>query len=230
MSRYAGDELFLFARAVRWKRYWSRHLAGYVRGRVLEVGAGIGSNIAYLSGHATEWVALEQDAALLARVPAACNGVPVRRLCGTVDAVAAAPRFDAVVYIDVLEHIEDDRGEVARASALLRPGGHLLVLAPAWERLRSPFDDALGHFRRYDRAGLRRLTPPGMTPIRLRYLDSCGMLASLGNRLALRSHSPTEAQVALWDRVLVPLSRLVDPLLLHAVGKSVVCVWRKESA
>ena len=43
----------------------------------------------------------------------------------------AEAKFDAILYIDVLEHIEDDRAEMARAAARLKPGGALIVLAPA---------------------------------------------------------------------------------------------------
>ncbi len=63
---------------------------------------------------------------------------------------------------------------------------------------------------------------------RLRYLDSIGILASLGNQLFLRRSIPTPGQISLWDGVMVRLSRLVDPLLLYSVGKSVLAVWQKR--
>ena len=58
-------------------------------------------------------------------------------------------------------------------------------------------------------------------------MDSVGMLASLGNRLLLKSAMPTAQQIAVWDRLMVPLSRLADPLLLHTLGKSVLGVWTR---
>ena len=63
--------------------------------------------------------------------------------------------------------------------------------------------------------------------MRLHYLDSIGMLASLGNRLILKSSMPTRRQIALWDRLMVPISRLADPLLGHRLGKSVLGVWQR---
>ena len=53
-----------------------------------------------------------------------------------------------------------------------------------------------------------------------------GMLASLGNRLLLRSSMPTEAQIRLWDRVMVPLSQSLDPLFRRTLGKTVVAIWK----
>ena len=60
------------------------------------------------------------------------------------------------------------------------------------------------------------------------YLDGVGMLASLANRAMLRQSLPTLRQVLFWDRVLVPLSRLLDPLTGRSFGRSVVTVWQKS--
>jgi len=139
-------------------------------------------------------------------------------------------QFDTLLYIDVLEHISDDAAEVARASQLLRPGGYLVALSPAQQILFSPFDTAIGHHRRYSKRMIVALTPPSLRLIRVRYLDSVGILAPLGNRLFLRQSIPTSGQISLWDGVMVPLSRLVDPVLLYSVGKSVLAVWQKPSA
>ena len=135
--------------------------------------------------------------------------------------------FDSILYIDVLEHIEDDRGELSRAAALLRPRGFLVVLSPAHPRLFSEFDAAIGHHRRYTRSTLAAAAPEGLELVRLVYLDSVGLLASLGNRLLLRESMPTPRQIALWDRVMVRLSTRLDPILRHRLGKSVLGVWRR---
>ena len=67
--------------------------------------------------------------------------------------------YDFVVMVDVIEHIEDDAGELARAATRLAPGGKLIVLAPAHQFLFSPFDEAIGHFRRYTRKTLAAAAP-----------------------------------------------------------------------
>jgi hypothetical protein len=51
------------------------------------------------------------------------------------------------------------------------------------------------------------------------------MIASLANRLLLRSATPTMSQIALWDRVMVPCSRRLDPLFSGRLGKSVLGVF-----
>jgi SAM-dependent methyltransferase len=224
---YQGSELEVFAHARNWKFYVWSQLANYVSGDVLEVGAGIGSNaLAYGGGKHNRWVCLEPDAALAARI----SQNPSLRKCevivGALADLSAAERFEAIIYIDVLEHIADDAAELQSAARHLLPGGAITVLAPAHQWLFTPFDKAIGHFRRYDAAMLRQIGPPGLQLERLRYLDAAGMIASLGNRVILSSASPTLGQIRIWDRMLVPLSRLIDPLLGYRLGKSILAVWR----
>ena len=57
--------------------------------------------------------------------------------------------FDSILYINVLEHIEDDRAELLSAYRALPVGGFLLLFVPALPQLYSKFDRSVGHFRRY---------------------------------------------------------------------------------
>ena len=215
---YVGTELDLFAAALRWKSYVKSQVAPYLGRQVLEVGAGHGGTTRVLCGDGPQrWVCLEPDSSLADRLIAAIYAGELPDCCeariGTLADLNDGDRFDTILYMDVLEHIADDRAELARAADQLRPGGHLVVLAPAHEWLFTPFDEAVGHYRRYTKATLRAAAPGGLALKRLVYLDSIGLLASLGNRLALKSSMPSPGQIAVWDRVMVPLSRLADPLL-----------------
>jgi SAM-dependent methyltransferase len=229
---YVGEELGVFAHARNWKAYVAARLAPHVRGRVLEVGAGLGATTAALCGlpH-TRWTALEPDAALLAAVEArlAAGALPasVAPRRGTTADLAGLERFDTILYIDVLEHIEDDRAELARATALLAPGGRIVVLSPAFQTLYSPFDAAIGHFRRYTRRTLAAVAPPGLAAEASFYLDVAGAGLSLANRLLLRQAQPTAAQIATWDRYVIPLSLVLDRVAGRFAGRSVVAVWRR---
>jgi SAM-dependent methyltransferase len=230
---YVGSELELFAKAEKWKKYWSQVIQPFVRGDVLEVGAGLGGNIPYIGDGAASYTELEPDASLAGQIRSveAKDIARVRVLEGVLGDLPAAELFDTILYIDVLEHIENDAQEFERAMGHVREGGHLVVLAPAHEALRSPFDDAVGHFRRYDAASLRAL---GAGQRRceiaaMRYLDAVGLLASLANRVFLRASMPKVSQVLFWDRFLVPASRLLDPVLGYRVGKSIIGIWRVKA-
>jgi hypothetical protein len=115
---------------------------------------------------------------------------------------------------------------MARAAARLNPGGTVIVLSPAHPFLFTPFDTAIGHFRRYTRNSLQSAAPETLQVEKLIYLDAAGMLASAANRLLLQSAMPTEGQILTWDRMLVPVSRVIDPIFGGRVGKSVLGIWR----
>jgi len=229
-DRYIGTELDVFAHARNWKSYVRALVRPYLAGEVLEVGAGIGAaTLALNDGTPRRWLCLEPDPALAQRLEAAV--APCLPNCevriGTLATLDPQSLFDAILYMDVLEHIEDDSAELIRAAEHLRPNEHVVVVAPALPWLYSPFDAAIGHHRRYTKSSLRAIAPPGFQEAECKYLDSMGLLASAGNRLLLRSSDPRLGQILFWDRFLVPLSRFADIVLAHSLGRSILAVWRK---
>lgn len=231
---YPGHELDLFARAKNWKAYWKSHIAPYLAGDILEVGAGLGVNTALLcNGRDGRWVCLEPDGSLAGLLQRSldeggCQG-RCKVMIGTVAALDRREQFDSILYIDVLEHIADARRELQEAVAHLRAGGALVVLAPAHQWLFTAFDAAIGHCRRYTRRTLAAEVPEELEQQKLVYLDSAGLLASLGNRAMLNRQLPTERQIVFWDGVLVRCSMRLDRWLRYSVGKSVLGVWRTQA-
>ncbi len=229
---YEGGELDVFTLATNWKAYWASRVEEHVGSRVLEVGAGLGATARVLCKSQKKWVALEPDPALAQRMREEIDAGRLPAICevrvGKLEDLDASDVFDTILYIDVLEHIQDDRGELEHAAARLDRGGCVVVIAPAHQYLYTAFDKAIGHFRRYDREMIVSLNPLGLKLSRFEYLDSVGFLASLGNRWLLRSSSPNASQIKIWDRLMVPLSRCLDPLLQRRFGKSVLAVWSKN--
>lgn len=231
---YIGQELDSFSKAVNWKRYWFETIRPYIGKRVLEVGAGIGSNTEISKVLDLEdWLCLEPDAnlstSILTKIRCEELRTEVRLQCGTMDDLAEGELFDTILYIDVLEHILDDKQELEMAEAHLVPGGCIVVVAPAHNYLYSPFDKAIGHHRRYNKSLLRTAKPAGCHTEELYYLDSIGFFASLANRLILKESQPKLSHVQFWDKYLVPMSRFVDPLIFFKAGKTIVALFRKEN-
>jgi SAM-dependent methyltransferase len=230
---YEGKELELFAQARNWKAYWSEKIRPHLGKSVLEVGAGLGANTPFLLGPEQEsWLCLEPDAALTAQIPATLAGQArggiVRTRTGTLRDLPANETFDTILYIDVLEHIEDDLGEMRAALTHVSPKGKIVVLSPAHPGLFTEFDRALGHYRRYTRRSLRACAPAGATLMEIYALDSFGLLASVANKLFLHQSIPSPKQIAFWDRCLVSISRWTDPLIGFSLGKSLIGVWQKN--
>lgn len=230
---YSGTELDQAALAVNWKTYFASRLAPYIVGRVLEVGAGLGGTTVRLrDGRQTSWICLEPDPQLVTRLESTLaenpSPVPTSVVKGDLSALRADQLFDCILYIDVLEHIEDDAGELVRAADHLAPGGALVVLCPAFPILFSQMDHALGHFRRYTKSTLAAVFPESLARRELFYLDSLGMIASLANRFLLRQNAPNEKQVKFWDGWIIPVSRRVlDRVVLHSIGRSVIAVYSR---
>lgn len=210
----------------------------YIGGRVLEVGAGLGTITRKLIDRYPdlEIVALEPAGNMFADLEAFAALTP--RVTARHETLVDYPPdsdkgldagVDVALYLNVLEHIEDDAREVQLAMEALRPGGALLVFGPALEWLYSELDYRAGHYRRYSRRGIRRLvTDAGFEVISLTYFDVLGVVPYY---LVYRLLGHTEiAGSTLWgyDRLMVPVSRLVQRILRHPpIGKNVLLVARK---
>ncbi len=134
-----------------------------VRGRVLEVGAGIGtfsellltrpvSHVLLMEPHGPCVKALAETFAGNERVTVLGEALP-----DAPSLAAETGRIDFILCQNVLEHIEDDTGALRAMAAALKPGGRLGLLVPANPRLYGPLDEAYEHFRRYTKPVVREL-------------------------------------------------------------------------
>jgi SAM-dependent methyltransferase len=131
-------------------------IAGVRASRVLEIGCGRGELLCRLADRGWEGVGLEisADAARVARRVLEGHGTKVRVV---EDAQEIRDLFPLVIASEVLEHVQDDAGALARWRRWVEPGGLLLLTVPAHARYWTDADVFVGHYRRYERDALRRL-------------------------------------------------------------------------
>jgi SAM-dependent methyltransferase len=123
--------------------------------QILEAGCGPGGNLAMLQRFG-EVCAIEPDEA--SRTYAAeRNGVEVRGGFLPQTAPDFGKAFDLVACFDVIEHVPDDAGAVARLAEYLKPGGFMVTTVPAYAWMWSDHDAAHHHKRRYGLPTYRRL-------------------------------------------------------------------------
>lgn len=140
---------------------------------------------------------------------------------------SAPANMDSVIYINVLEHIEQDRLELKNINASLGRGGYLLVFVPALSWLFSKADREMGHFRRYSKNGLVDIVSgTGFEIEKVRYFDMAGIIPWYVNFVMLKN-SFNSRSVSVYDRIVVPPMRLVEQALTPPIGKNILLVARK---
>ncbi len=216
--------------AENYHRWILDELQPYFGDSVAEVGAGIGSVSRMLLARPIKRLhAFEPSRNMYPLLERELAGEP--RATAVNDFFGARPGrdgFDSVAYINVLEHIEDDRGELANAHAALRPGGHLLVFVPALAWLYSDFDKQVGHFRRYGRPALEGLVKAaGFSLVRSKYFDVAGVVPWYVAFVLMR-RSLGEGSVSLYDKVAVPVMRFLEGVVSPPLGKNILLVARKD--
>jgi SAM-dependent methyltransferase len=197
----------------------------WLHGRVLDVGAGIGTHTLRLQGLANEVVALEPDPQLAAILRTRADGIEVVE--AGADAVEGP--FDAIVCFNVLEHIPDDVGTLRRFRELLAPAGAVLLLVPAHRALYGTLDRSFGHERRYGARELRdKLSAAGLEPVVLRHVNPVGALGWLLQARVRRRERMSYRGLDLYDR-LVPAMRPLDALPLP-IGLSLWAVAKTSGS
>jgi hypothetical protein len=136
------------------------------------------------------------------------------------------------VCCNVIEHIEDDNRAVGNLANALTAGGHLLILVPALQQLYGELDRLAGHYRRYDKPMmLKACAGAPIEILELRYFNSIGGLAWWVNRFAKHRSldaGAVNAQIRIFDKYILPISRMVDPLTRGFFGQSLICVARRK--
>ena len=148
-------------------------------GDVLDLGCGSGGLTALLLRRGLRVTSQDPSDEMrrLCRARLSEQGLPADGVVSGTATDIESGRFDAIVNLDVIEHIEDDRAAVAAMYRGLRRNGTLVLAVPAMSRLYGPKDVEVGHYRRYDRDGLERLlTDVGFEIERTRWWNAIGVL------------------------------------------------------
>ena len=239
MTDYHGHDLEALADLPNYQRYIAATFGTALGGKVLEVGAGIGSFSSTWVPRATRAVLVEPAPHLHARLAVRfATSAHVSALCATVaqarqqqPSLFALASFDAVVMVNVLEHIADDVGALRELAGLLAPGGQLLLFVPALPFLFGTLDESVAHVRRYTRTQLvATVTAAGFAPKEVRFLDVLGIVPWLlaGRVFGLRRFDARGA--GLYDRFGVPLTALLEKRWRLPIGKNLLCVCDVDAA
>lgn len=133
----------------------------------------------------------------------------------------------SVVAFNVLEHIPDDAAALRGAAGLVRNGGAVIMLVPAFPFAMSDFDRRVGHVRRYRRADLRAaFEAAGLEVEKLHYVNAPGLPAWFVGMRLLRGTPTDGPMLRFWDAAVVPMARRVESRLRAPFGQSLFAVGR----
>ncbi len=226
------EDLRQMARAVKYQHWQFAMVAPFLTGRVLEVGGGIGNFTPRIAAVAKSVVSLEPNEYCFRQLTEQAGKIPTITLHRTTvealnEVLPAGEKFDAIVLMNVLEHIQDDHAVLAALKKFLAPGGRIVVLVPAGQWAFGANDERLGHYRRYDKGYSRKLvTGLGLEIECLRYYNCVGIWGWWWNAKVMRRHNQSDVQIRVFDDLFVPVLSRLEKIFRPPVGQSLLFVAR----
>ena len=235
---YTGRELEAMTEAANYHRWILDIFKPYLGKHLVEVGAGLGSfSELILKNHDCETLSLvEPSEQMCERLVVLRNDLDTATRVEAYHStfLEAAPLIaqrqmpDSIIYVNVLEHIADDEGELNAICRSLSDGGHALIFVPALPWLHGSLDDRVGHFRRYTKSEVeRKLRRAGFKVLRSAYFDLPGIVPWWVMSRLLRSDTVGGGAISLYDRLVVPTLRRIETLVPPPIGKNIIAVARK---
>jgi len=213
----------------------ARCIQKHLSGNILEVGAGVGQFTRQLSARADSVVALEPHKELFEVLEIQTADLPnVSVVPAKTQDLLADPnwndrKFNSIVYLNVLEHIEGDVDELACARKLLADGGRLIAIVPAHGWLYSRIDKLTGHYRRYGKRQIMSLFKAGLSDPEVRYFDSVGLIPYLIVYRLFRSTSVTGLGAKIYSMIILRISFLLYIVFRgRLVGKNLIAIGRNN--
>ena len=230
---YEGRDLEMLADMPNYHAWIMERFAPFARGHIVEFGAGVGSVSIRLLPFADSLTLVEPSPNLVQKLQARFGDDGRIAVIGDdLESSAANMRdasVDTIVLVNVLEHVENHQNAMAELLRTLKPGGHLLIFAPALQSLMSRLDRLHGHFRRYERRELRDLVLQAGGEVKFcRYFDFLGVVPWFVLNRLLGSTTFNPLLVRMHDRLVVPVSRLLEGHVAPPFGKNLLLVAAKR--
>ena len=231
---FEGEEnLRAIAEADKFNEWMYQQVVPHCTGKILEIGSGIG-NISYFFDRDEMDIDLSD---IREQYRSYLKKSFEKRAVLDMDIVADGfidlhgdklGTYDAVFALNVVEHIKDDKLAIENMIKLLRPGGKIIILVPAYQWLYNGFDVALEHFKRYTKSRLLGIFPTtGAKLIRSWYFNFAGIFGWFLVGSVMKKKLIPESNMKLYN-VLTPIFKIADKVVLNKMGLSVIAVYQKD--
>ena len=224
---YPGKELEIFDKAVLWRKYIYFLVKKYIKNDLLEVGAGIGSFTKNYKNNLKNVTLTELDKQNIKRLKRRFKGSKIKIKSKLTSKLNG--KFNSILYMNVLEHIKNDKKEINISLNKLNKKGYLIILVPAHNELYTKFDKEIGHYRRYKVSFFKKLKFKNAKIIKLQYLDCLGYFLYYLNKIFYKNEIyPSNTKIFIWDKFFTPLTFFFDRFLNYRFGKNVLCIIEKN--
>ncbi len=203
----------------------------YTSGKtILEIGSGIGNLTQYFLKSSAKVIGIDTSPFFIQHLRIDCPGTEVHNFDITDDKVIelAGEKIDAVIAVNVLEHIKDDEKALENMRALLQPDGRLLLFVPALNWLFGTLDENVSHYRRYDKQELRdKVERNGFTVEKTFFSNFLGIFGWFINGRILKQKNFPILQPIIFDK-LVPLISKLEARMRPPLGMNLILVAKKN--
>jgi 2-polyprenyl-3-methyl-5-hydroxy-6-metoxy-1,4-benzoquinol methylase len=226
-QRIQSEVLEGLATAVNHRRWFVELALPYLGDNPIEVGSGLGDYALEWAEHLPRFTATEADPDRLVQLKERLSdrtNIDVRQmLLPTND----SGDYSSAVSYNVLEHIEDHVGALRSMATLVRPGGRLILIVPAFMFAMSQVDVATGHVRRYTKKTMRAaMTEAGLEIEKLHYANALGLIGYYGATSIFKLAPKEGPMVKVYDSEVLPLTKAAESLVKPPFGQSVFVVAR----
>lgn len=236
MAEITGDQhlqaevLEGLATAVNHRQWFVELAVPYLGDDPIEIGSGLGDYAVEWARVCRRFTATEADAERLVVLKERLAGRPNIEVRQMVLPHSGQASYSAAVSYNVLEHIEDDQAALSCMAKLVRPGGAVVIIVPAFPFAMSPVDVATGHVRRYTRLSLNRaMTRAGLRVEQISYANALGLLGYYMATSVFRLMPKEGPMVKLYDTLVLPVTKAVERVVRPPFGQSVFAVGRRPA-
>ena len=229
-NEYPIEDLEAMSESENYMQWIHSFFKPYLDGDIAEVGAGTGvySKILVDLPSINQLTVFEPSPNLIKKLTAVTKRGSDQIKCFNSIFQIDSEKYDAIVYVNVMEHIKDDFEEMKKVHKSLKKQGKLLIFVPALPILYSKHDKKVGHYRRYTKKDLfNKVEQAGFKIIRQRYFDSLGVLSWLIYCKWMKL-DPEKGSVSIYDNVFVPVLRIVENIIPPVIGKNIILIAEKK--
>lgn len=232
-----GNQILkVIAEADKFNHWMYQTIKPFLQGEILEIGSGIGNISSFavadnfsisLSDTDKHYLTVLKNKFSNSQNVKDILNIDLQHPSFETEYLAIKENFDSVFLLNVLEHVPDDSIAVLNCRYLLKNGGYLIILTPAYKSLYSSLDKALGHYKRYNTKSLKTIFKKNQLMTKKAfYFNSLGVFAWLYGKFRKLKTIPGR-EMKLFNK-LVPLSKLMDKIFFRKFGLSVIIIGQKN--